>query len=40
MIESAIASGEWQKVAITVGAAFLGALFGWVAKGIFNVKKP
>lgn len=39
MIESAIAAGEWQKIAIAMGAAFLGALFGWAAKGIFTTKK-
>ncbi|MBM4014135.1 MAG: hypothetical protein FJ293_04115 [Planctomycetes bacterium] len=36
-IESAVPD-SWQPLAVAIGAAFLGSLFGWIAKGIF-VKK-
>ena len=33
-IESSITATDWQRLAIAGGAAFLGALFGWLAKGV------
>ncbi len=37
MLESAVPT-DWQPLAIAAGAAFIGSIFGWLAKDIF-VKK-
>jgi uncharacterized membrane protein YciS (DUF1049 family) len=39
VLEQMVADGNWQRPTIAIGAVFVGALFGWMVKGLFAVKK-